>query len=425
MKKLLVTAGAVTAACLLAPKVISTKYEPNYHELLDKFAQYPNVTIDKREISTGWFSGTSTTNILVSPSGLKDDEFEIIVKESSSFGPLIFTDGFKVAAAYSQINFNRPKNAETNEFLTQLKEASSFTSTTSLTGEIVSNISVNAIEIEENGVKITSKGLTSEITIENERTVSGTLNWEGFKADMPTVDVTLDSLSSSFVQFTLGGSIFDADALLLGKSDMLIQTFEFVDKTSEAVFSLTNTSMFSDTEIEDNLLTLNLKNNIDEVVSPTGKFNQVNLNMAFTNLDVESTTNLYTAMNKLPPATSPDFAKASEEIVPKALKLLDFNPEFQITQLSMVTAQGPVNSDAVFSLNKDLIDVKNPNSIVLAAKGVAKAKVPVAFLAQFGMQPMIDAYQQNGFVTIEEENVNFDVLYEKGQLSLNGKPLQM
>ena len=115
--------------------------------------------------------------------------------------------------------------------------------------------------------------------------------------------------------------------------------------------------------------------------------------------------------------------KALSEVIDR---LLAKQPKLTITELSLVTEQGKVNSDFVFSVDEDRFDSANLNamSLMQALDAEANADIPLALVAKQDVTAMVDNFVRQGYLQKNDNTIVVAAEYKNSQLTLNGKRFQ-
>ena len=108
-----------------------------------------------------------------------------------------------------------------------------------------------------------------------------------------------------------------------------------------------------------------------------------------------------------------------------ATKLLAKDPEININDLSVVTADGVIKSELKLVIDHTLYDQANPMSIIAAINADAKGVAPLPFFQKLGLAGMIDMYVEQGFIIKEADQLSFAAQFMQGQLTINGNVITM
>ena len=425
MNKTLLVAGAAAIAVSIAPKFIAQSYQSTYHEIWDKVGANPNITITQRNYNGHWFTGETSTTIAVELAP-GEKPFEITFDEILSFGPIVFQNGsMYFTAIYSDAELSFDENIVDKALMQQINEKLDIKSTLGFSGEYTTELNAQAFDYSDENVQLSVGELRSTMTLIDERRMVGNLDWKGLTASTIDAKFNIEGLSATFDQFVHDGTVYDMNAVMAGNADFNVTSFHFTDLTSNAIVAMKGLKAESSVDIEENLMSVSVDYSANEITTPVGIYSNGLLAMVIANLEITVMKEISEQLSKLPSPDAPEYTQAFTQVGATAVKLLEQEPTIKITQLTIDTPQGKISSDAEFSLDKNLVDMQNPTSLVVAAKALAKAKAPEAFLANYGMQPMIDSFVQQGFVTKEQGDIAVNATFQRGQLLLNGKPLQM
>jgi len=114
-----------------------------------------------------------------------------------------------------------------------------------------------------------------------------------------------------------------------------------------------------------------------------------------------------------------------EKLAKLTAKLLADDPLLEITDFSVETLEGKIESAMQLSVDKDKFDTSNIMSIMAALKAQANGKAPMPFFTKLGLAPMIDMYVQQGFIIQNENELSFKVNFAQGQLNVNGQVIPL
>ena len=116
---------------------------------------------------------------------------------------------------------------------------------------------------------------------------------------------------------------------------------------------------------------------------------------------------------------------AYQSLIPVATKLLAKNPSLEISDLSVVTAEGPIKSNGSVTIDNNLYDTNNPMSLIGALNASAKGSAPAPFFEKLGMKGMLDMYVEQGLLIRDDTNLSFAVSFTQGKLTVNGNELPL
>jgi len=427
MIKSLSVGAAVAAALLISPYFVGQAYQTEYHNVLDKLEKNPQISVTHRDIEVNWFDGKAITTLSINLGQGIEQQLVITSEDNLSFGPILFTnEGLTFSAVYFDSTIKLPEDIVDKETAALINDKLTIASLFDFSGNYVTDVNMEAFTFEQDDVAIEIDAFTSEMSVIDSKKMQGSFSWDGLKMTLPDASFVIDKVTGTFDQYVLEGDIYDAAAMLVGDGDIKVAKFDFTDLTSDAKVSVQGALVDTSTNMHDQLMDINIAYAFDKLVMPLGNYDNAKLALTLTNLDVPTLQSLSQQLNNLSEPETAQFQAEIEQLVPVAMKLLDNNPALKITDLSVENEHGKVTSDAVMTLNKDVIDIQNPMTLAAAAKMEANAKIPTLFLTSLGVQPeIIQNFVEQGFVTQTEKDLSVKALFEGGQLSLNGKPLQM
>ena len=207
--------------------------------------------------------------------------------------------------------------------------------------------------------------------------------------------------------FTGTSSITMSELLINGGSPMEAMTIK-------------NISMSSDNSIIDDAMSVKVNMGVESLDFFGMVFSDFVFNQELNSLDVPALLEINTLANKISTGQmTEEEIKVLEDAV---MKILAGQPEVVISALGLTTQQGAITSNARIGVNPQLIDAKNPLTLLSALEVNAKGAIPEAFLTTMGMMPLVDPYVKQGFLEVESGEVLFDLVFEGGQMFLFGKP---
>ena len=211
---------------------------------------------------------------------------------------------------------------------------------------------------------------------------------------------------------------------MIGKAEVHIPSLTVQTPAQVEVLSLSDFSTSVESSINNNLLDINVNYGVKEVKVEQQVFNNANVNIIFSKLDVDILSELNTLLAQVSQNNDPQMMNEQmQKMTMIASQLLVNNPELSISDLSVETPEGKIQSQMLVSLDHKLYDPANPMSLVAAAKADAKGNGPAPFFEKFGLKPMLDMYVEQGFLLRENSALSFDVQFEQGKLVVNGNQI--
>ncbi|XQW85532.1 DUF945 family protein [Thalassotalea piscium] len=432
MNKAVLAIGAIVCAGLIGPKVVGTIVEKEYNTIASRMDENPSIEITERTFESNWFTGQAMTKIKIKGAGPAADDFQLVVTEQLTFGPIIFADNsIKFALAHSDADLNldiSTANQEEQEKLTnftdKLNENLSISSVISYGLNYTTMLKMAEMTIDEDGTELNIGAIDSEFTLKDEKYMDGYLNWSGLALKAPDVNVDVSGLDATFEQEIISGNVYAGNSLAVGDFTMLMKSIIAQDKSGNETFRIENLTLSADSKIEDELMNIGVNYGADSFKGAGQSLEKLNLDISFNKLDPKVLVELNEWVTKM--SQEPDNAeKYIQQLTATASKLLEKDPEINIDDFSVITPEGEIKSDLQFTIDNTLFDQSNPMSIMAAMKADAKGMGPLAFFQKLGLEPMINMYVDQGFIVKEADKLSFAAQFEQGKLTLNGKVMAL
>jgi len=427
MKKLFIAIILIIIASLIAPKFIGSVVKTEHQAGIDKLSANPAITINSSSFTANWFSGKASTEMTIL---LHEDEIEditIIIEENLSFGPVIFTDqGLQLALSYSQANINFKESLFDEEVATFINNKIHLSGLLTFSKDIVSIIEIDEVSKEIDGNKVTSAKAVGNFTLENNNRVYGDFNWPGLTATTSEESFTIEGVKFSLDQTLIAGDYYQGNAISTGDFDFAIAAIKAQDSAGNSVFSLDNLLINAVASVKDDLMQISMNYSADKFASAGQQLEKANLAVVFNGLNIKVMQEVNTLMTQLSADGEEMFSPHNMEKLAKlTAKLLADDPLLEITDFSVETLEGKIESAMQLSVDKDKFDTSNIMSIMAALKAKANGKAPMPFFTKLGLAPMIDMYVQQGFIIQNENELSFRVNFAQGQLNVNGQVIPL
>ncbi|MFD2167757.1 DUF945 family protein [Thalassotalea euphylliae] len=427
MKKVIaLSASAIAvASAFILPNFVGSAYQSQHQETIALLGQNPAISVKDYEFKREWFSATTKITFEIDTQIPEQEPFQFIVNEDITFGPIhISSEGTHFSLAKSIASFDIPVIAD-EETVNVLNEHISLSSSLSWLGNHSSNIATQAYQTEIAGKQLDIQPSHGHFVLNGDE-LEGDFTWQGMSLMGDSGHVKMAPVNMTFDQTLIAGDLYSGTALATGDFMMRFDEFSLLDNESGAQVDVAGVQISGHTSEDDNLLGVTLKYHADSIGSMGQQVTDANFDIAIRNLDIDTVMALNELNRTLPSdPNDPAFGQAMMQALPTAMKLLDYNPEIILENISVMTDAGLVATDAKFSIDKQLFDPRNPMSIAAAAKVNAKGSAPESFFAQFGLAPMIDGYVNQGFIQRNDGELSFNLEMTNGQLNVNGKPLPL
>jgi len=432
MKKVVIALGAIVCVGLVGPKVIGSIVEQKYDDIASRFVDHPSIEIVERSFTTHWFSGQSVTKMKIKGVAAEIEDFQLIVNEQLTFGPVIFADNsvnFALAHSNANLDFDvssldQEAQNDITEFTDQLNEKLSISSIITYGLNYTTQVMMAATTFEEDGNTIDIGALDSEFTLEDDKYISGYLNWSGLDFKGPEANVQLSLLESTFSQEIIDGDIYSGNGLSIGDFSMLIKSISAQDNQGNDLLSIENLTLSADSQIEDELMNIGVKYGADRFKGAGQELEKLNLDISFNRLDPKVLMEINDWATKMQQDPE-NFEHYNQQLMTVATKLLAKDPELNINDFSVLTSEGAIKSDLQLMVDHTRYDQANPMSIMAALKADAKGVAPLPFFQKMGLEGMINMYIEQGFIIKKEAELSFAAQFAQGQLTVNGQAIAL
>jgi uncharacterized protein YdgA (DUF945 family) len=432
MKKVVIALGAIVCVGLVGPKVIGSIVEQKYDDIASRFVDHPSIEIVERSFTTHWFSGQSVTKMKIKGVAAEIEDFQLIVNEQLTFGPVIFADdsvNFALAHSNANLDFDvssldQEAQNDITEFTDQLNEKLTISSIITYGLNYTTQVMMAATTFEEDGNTIDIGALDSEFTLEDDKYISGYLNWSGLDFKGPEANVQLSPLESTFSQEIIDGDIYSGNGLSIGDFSMLIKSIYAQDNQGNDLLSIENLTLSADSQIEDELMNIGVMYGADRFKGAGQELEKLNLDISFNRLDPKVLMEINDWATKMQQDPE-NFEHYNQQLMTVATKLLAKDPELNINDFSVLTSEGVIKSDLQLMVDHTRYDQANPMSIMAALKADAKGVAPLPFFQKMGLEGMINMYIEQGFIIEKEAELSFAAQFAQGQLTVNGQAIAL
>jgi len=429
MKNLFIATGLILASLLIAPKFIGAMVESEREKVLVKLNETDGISLTTSQYHTGWFGAEviSELTIALAEDGLAD--ITLLLEEELTFGPIIITSqGWHLGLGYSAIKFEFSAADVDVEIIKLINEKIHLGALLSFNNEVTSFIETDEMSYQDGGNTLVSAPALAQFTLTNNASVRGKFSWGGLDFEELGERFVLGRVAMSTEQKVVSGDYLQGTAILTGEASFTVEKMDMYSQANH-VFSLSDAGLTTEVSLDNDLLALTLSYYAKSISASGQNFEKPNLDIVLANIDIHALQELNTTMANMP-ANAVD-SESSEEILQAlsvvAEKVLAKNPSLKVTDLSIVTDEGKIASELSFTLNKDLFDMSNVNSMafIMALEADAKGKAPIAFLTKLGMAPMVNSFVEQGYLSKQDDDISFEAKYIESQLTINGKAFQL
>jgi len=422
MKKLFIAILLFITVSLIAPKFIGGIVETEYQSVLKKIAENPAITVNNSTFVRSWFGGKVTTDITVLLHHDDVDDIKLIVEDTLSFGPVIFTDsGVKFALSYSQANINFKELSLDEEVADFINDKIHFTGLLTFSKDVVATIAIDKISKEVDGNNIVSSPALGEFVLENDNKIYGEFNWHGLSATTSEESFTIEKVSFTLDQTLIAGDYYQGNAISSGDFNFTVSSISANDAMGNEVLLLKELIIGAMSSVDNDLMKIAVNYSAQEMKSAGQHLKNANLELVFNRIDI----NVMQKVNALLASVSADGEAVLNEnnmkkISPLVTELLASDPIVEIKDLSVETPEGKIESTLSMTIDKQVFDASNLMSIMAAVKADANGNAPMPFFAKLGLAPMIDMYVEQGLLLKKEQELSFKASFAQGQLNING-----
>ena len=427
MNKVGLTIGAVAGICLIAPKFVGDMVEAKYQDVIDRMANHASIEVVESQFSKNWFSGVSVIKVRAKGELVEFQDMEVIVKDAINFGPIVFDDNgisFNLATSNSTLMFS--EGAVSDDFIKLLNEKLSINSKITYGLNYVTAFNLKEITKEQDGNNFRIGEMNGEFTLVDDTYMTGEFNWQGANFNGPAATVVINGTQMVIDQEVISGDIYSGNAVMIGGGVFTVPEISVKDPALVDLFALKELAISARSVVVDEQIDITVNYNAKEIKTADQVFKNANLNLIFKHLDADVLAELNAILAQIP--TNGDetaTAMHMQKVAMVATKLLASNPEILISDLSVETPEGKIQSDMLVTIDNTIYDPANPMSLIAAIKADAKGNGPELFFANLGLQPMLDMYVEQGLLVRNDTDLSFTVAFKQGQLNVNGNDLPL
>ncbi len=429
MKNLFIAMVLVLASLLVAPKFIGSMVESEREKVLVELNKTEGISLTTREYHNNWFGAEVTSELILTleEDGLAD--ITLLLEEDVSYGPVIITkQGWHLGLGYSAIKFKFSAIEVDEKIIKEINEKIHIGSLLSFNKDVITFINTDEMSYQDEESTITSAAASGQFTLINNEQIIGDFSWGGLEVEELGERFVIGKVVMSTEQKVVSGDYLQGTAILTGEATFDVENIDVYSQSSH-VFSLNDAGLTTLVSLNNDLLALTLKYHAKGISASGQNFEKPNLEVVLANIDIHALQELNTSMASLSSNTSgqDNSAEALQALSAVAEKILAKEPNLKITDLSVVTEEGKIASEFTLTINKDLFDISNLNTmaLIMALEADAKGKAPMAFLTKLGMAPMVDNFVEQGYLNKQGNDISFEAKYVQSQLTVNGKSFQL
>ena len=429
MKSLSIAVVLILASLLIAPKFIGSMVAGEREKVLAEVNETDGITLTTSQYNNGWFGANVTSELTVAleEDGLAD--ITLLLEEDIFFGPIMITDqGWHFGLGYSAIKFNLATIDLDEKIIKLINEKIQLGALLSFNKDVTTFINTDEMSYQDEETTIVSASASAQFTLINNEQIIGGFSWGGLEFEELGERFVIGTVTMSTEQQVVSGDYLKGTAILTGDATFNVANVDMYSENSH-VFSLSNAGLTTFVALDNDLLALTLKYHAKGISASGQNFEKPNLEVVISNIDINAIQEVNTAIANLPSNVSDEDNSAAVLHVLSAVaeKILAKEPNLKITDLSVVTEEGKIDSKFNLNINKDLFDINNVNlmTLIMALEADAKGKAPMAFLTKLGMAPMVDNFIKQGYLSKQDNDISFEAKYVESQLTVNGKAFQL
>lgn len=426
MKKTIVALLIIVSVVLLSPKIIGSIVKTETQTVIDRMNEHQMMSVERTEFNQRWFDADSVTKISYVIDGYSNINLDIFIKEQYSFGPIIFTEqGMEFALSYATTTFEIDSLEVDQEIMDAINKNVKVTSLMNYSKDLISRIDVNKVDHEVDNSKIVFHQAEGEFTLSNYTHIKGDFNWGGVEISSQGEVLKVGPTAMNIDSEVIRGNLFAGNAISIGDFSVTLENLH-ISTLEQGDVNLDDIKMSVVSDVKDDLVTIGFGYDIGKVAAQGMEFSDANLDLLFSNLDVNVIEKLNATYAKISVSNDPqDLQQQTEKLGQIASSLLEKNPTFEFTDFSLKGPNGKFQSKAKMTIDKDKYDATNVMTLMMAINADADGSVSIAVLENLGMLPMADMYVQQGLLIKEGEEIKFNLGFNNGQLVVNGQVMPM
>ena len=425
MKKIIILLLVIAAVLALSPFFIGSQAESKVREMYTKANEYPNINFEITEYNQSWFSSDVKIKLLLDVAGAPtSDTDSLIITQKMQHGPLLWKSGdFGFGLADIQYGIELPKEIKQEmDKMDGLKSDSiAVVSRLAFDGSSTSSISISPFTLNKNNNQVIVKQGQFDATVNMSGQILLGGDWQGMQVkeeDRTIFDLAILSINAD--QSLIDGEMFTQTALFEGDFSIGIDSLDINGYSPADTFKINGISLQSATKFTQDLGNISFVLGAKKISAIGQEFDDLTYDLSLQNINKQTLL----AMNNLMMENGdPDaMLEAYQELLPELFKR---DPSLKLNKLGVKTSVGEINTNALIKVNGEMYDPANLMSLVAAIDATANGYAPASFFDNFGMGSDIEMMVQQNMLVRENDQVKFDVSFQKGELLLNGAPMPM
>jgi uncharacterized protein YdgA (DUF945 family) len=362
---------------------------------VDVINQSNGLFVDIEQYDRGWFTSSALLNwrlhiperIVKDSSGQSTTvparDHKIQMPLTIYHGPIIYTGtGVRFGLGYAHSDLLMPA-----QYVTKFTNLFTLASTQP---KLVLSVFVNYLNnsrlniglptfkliAKQGGDQFEWYGMDSDFSISsNLKTIDGSVTIDGASFIKNKMKAMLGKVTSDF-------DLHQTDSgLYLGDASMSLPSL-IVSENEQKTLDVEQFAVHSSSDIEGGLFGSTLNVSLDKMTAHGKSYGPALLEMSIKNLDAQVLAAINEQANKMQQgASDSERQQALFTLLPQLPKLFSQGAQFEISKLSLVMSEGPIEGDLLVSLPKG--DAGNPFQLLQKVQGHGKLKIPAAVLQDF------------------------------------------
>lgn len=467
MRAILIIIIIAAIAIIAPPYWFGMKTEHEYNNMIEAVSKYENLEIVSRSYKRGWLK--SSAEITYSMNDEEVESLKIIERDTIFHGPipigLLSKEKIMLKPVMAVIETKAEINTNTQEGYSGLINslpALDFYTTLSLNGYGTTEVSIPGIDkklVDGRTLKWTGMDGLINFTPDLNR-VSSVINSSNLEIEDDTFRLRISGIN---IESNLN---YPASNYMnpLGDIDVRIEEFSSGGKEDDELnkLTLTNLEFTGSTNQKGKLLNHTHSLGFETLRVGGNRYGPGVYELELRNINKRVFEEIQIAINQDENNEGSSVSDmVTAEIMNALPQLIESSPEIELTKLSIKTGEGEILGHAIISVNGDSLD--NPelaaNPIFLLAAVSAEAKLSVSkplmdnLLKDYKIEEIVDEKKSNNeelppdkelqalgnqraqseikemldqnILIIRDGNYEIEATYRLGQISLNGKPLDL
>lgn len=427
MKKLLIVIIVLIVIAVATPFFIGNTAEKDFRKLYSDMNVGPSISFEVTDYNKGWFNSTAEVEVSINLEEFQGKPVQRLIaslQHNIQHGPVLSqTRGMGIGILDVDMKIEVPADLTENpdELNDILNNVVTFATRVGMDGSVDTIMDINEYQYTKDGNELNIKPGQMEFVVNNNQDLTVAGEWTGMNIKARGRDAMLmGTMTVSAELAPLDKQQFAMSGLFTGSTSVEMSEMVIYGENPMQALKLTNIAMTSENTIADEAMSVKVDMGVDSLDFFGMVFTDFVFKQELNSLNIPALQKINTMANQI---NTGQMNEAEMTILQEAvMELLENQPEVIISKLGLTTDQGEITTNAKVSINSQLIDENNPESLVNAMEMSATGAIPEAFLNSMGIMPMLKPYVTEGFLEIESGEVRFDMVYEGGEMMMFGKP---